>query len=195
MSRKQTDPLNIFNEWFEQAKASESDHADAATLATSDRNGMPHARIVLVKVADQNGFTFFTNLGSAKSVELQENPRAALCFHWKTRKYQVRVEGTVQAVSAEEADRYFATRPRLSQIGAWASKQSQPLEGDWDFESALAKYTAKFGAGEIPRPPFWSGFRILPIRIEFWEERPFRLHKRRSFTEQNGRWLEQSLFP
>jgi pyridoxamine 5'-phosphate oxidase len=188
-------PTELFIEWFERAKKTELDHPEAATLATCDKSGAPHARIVLVKTADQRGFTFFTNLRSAKSRELEDNPRAALCFFWKSQKHQVRIEGTVEAITNEEADGYFETRPRMSQIGAWASKQSQPLTGGFELEKAIAKFTAQFHVGKIPRPEFWSGFRVIPTKIEFWEDRPFRLHRRRVYTKQSGQWTEQMLFP
>lgn len=189
------DPTDLFKEWFDGAKRSEPDYPDAATLATCDRLGYPHARIVLVKAAGPRGFTFFTNLGSAKSQDLKNNPRAALCFHWKTQKRQVRIEGVVEAISDLDADAYFETRPRMSQIGAWASKQSEPLSGTIALERAVAKFTARFHVGKVPRPKFWSGFSVVPEKIEFWEERPFRLHRRRVFTCSSGQWVELMLYP
>jgi pyridoxamine 5'-phosphate oxidase len=195
MSEINMDPLDLFNEWFEHAKQTESNDPNAMSLATCTKDGFPHARIVLMKSVDARGFTFFTNLGSAKSQELQECPRAALCFHWKSQKRQVRIEGSVEPVSNEEADQYFSARPRMSQIGAWASKQSQPLTQALQLEKAIAKFMARFHVGEIPRPDFWSGFRVIPSRIEFWEERPFRLHNRRVYIKQEDQWVEQLLFP
>jgi pyridoxamine 5'-phosphate oxidase len=195
MNKINTNPIDIFKEWFERAKQTESDVPNAMTLATCSKDGFPHARIVLMKSVDVHGFTFFTNLGSAKSRELQDSPRAALCFHWKSQKRQVRIEGSVESVSNEEADQYFATRPRMSQIGAWASKQSQPLNQVLQLEKAIAKFLAKFHVGEIPRPEFWSGFRVIPSRIEFWEEKPFRLHNRQVYIKQADQWVDQLLFP
>jgi pyridoxamine 5'-phosphate oxidase len=153
--------------------------------------------MVLLKGADERGFVFFTNLESAKGVELIANPKAALCFHWKSLRRQVRVRGLVQSTSDKEADDYFATRPRDSQIGAWASRQSRPLESRFEFEREIARYAAKFGVSRVPRPPHWSGFRISPLQIEFWRDRPFRLHDRLVFTRSRAGadWAIQKLFP
>ena len=171
-------------------------------VATVDASGMPNVRMVLLKgVDDENahrrGFVFYTNFESAKGRELLAQPKAALVFHWKSLERQVRVRGVVTVVSEAEADEYFATRPRLSQIGAWASQQSRPLEGRFALESAVASYTAKFAIGSIPRPPYWSGFRIVPQEFEFWLSRPFRLHDRAVFKPgpQPGTWLRNRLFP
>jgi pyridoxamine 5'-phosphate oxidase len=151
--------------------------------------------MVLLKGHDPRGFVFYTNLESRKGRELAANPRAALCFHWKSLQRSVRVEGCVEAVTAEEADAYFASRSRGSRIGAWASRQSRPLEGRWALEKAVAEYTMKFGLGEVPRPPHWSGFRLLPARIEFWRDMPFRLHERRVFHRDGESWREETLYP
>jgi pyridoxamine 5'-phosphate oxidase len=190
------DPIKVFEEWYSLAQASESDYPDAMSLATSSPDGFPHVRIVLMKAFDERGFTFYTNLGSAKSQELIANPRAALCFHWKSLKKQVRIEGIVEPVSDEEADEYFASRPRVSQLGAWASKQSQALESRLALEKRVAEFTAKFHIGKIPRPDFWSGYRLKPTRIEFWEEKPFRLHDRIVHTRTSeGEWTNTRLYP
>jgi pyridoxamine 5'-phosphate oxidase len=166
------------------------------TLATADAEGRPSARMVLLKGLDDRGFVFYTNLTSRKGRELAENPHAALVFYWKSLTRQVRIEGAIESVSGEDADAYFASRPRLSQIGAWASKQSTPLEGRFELEKRVAKYTAKFNVGAIPRPDFWSGFRLVPARIEFWKEEAFRLHDRSLYTRAgDGGWQMEKLFP
>jgi len=173
----ESDPFALFHQWMEEAASTPAiNDATAMTLATVDEAGMPCARIVLLKGLDERGFVFYTNKTSVKGRHLAAHPKAALCFHWMPLDKQVRVEGTVESVTDEEADAYFATRPRQSQIGAWASKQSQPYGERLELEKRLAKYTAKFGIGAVPRPPFWSGFRVLPTRIEFWLKQPFRLH-------------------
>ena len=160
------------------AEKSEPEDPNAMALATADASGVPSVRMVLLKGIDDRGFVFYTNLESRKGVQLGQNPNAALCFHWKSLKRQVRVEGPVEVVSDAEADEYYHSRPRGSQIGAWASRQSRPLEGRWELEKRVAEFTAKHAIGTIPRPPHWSGFRVLPSRIEFWHDRPFRLHDR-----------------
>ncbi len=165
------------------------------TLATADSRGRPSARMVLLKGYDPNGFVFYTNLESRKGRDLAENPHAALLFHWKTLRRQVRVEGAVKPVEDTEADEYFASRPRGSRIGAWASSQSRPMEGMFELEKRVAEYTAKFGLGEIPRPPHWSGFRISPERIEFWKEGRFRLHERIVHIRNGTDWTIERLFP
>ncbi len=189
------DPIALFRRWLADAEASEPNDPNAMTLATASADGLPSARMVLLKGLDAAGFVFYTNLESRKASDLAANPHAALCFHWKSRRRQVRVEGCVEAVDAAEADAYFASRPRLSQIGAWASRQSRPLAGRCELEKRLAEYTAKFAFGEVPRPSFWSGFRVVPEAIEFWEDRPFRLHMRFVCRRQTGAWSRQELFP
>ncbi|MGY6533685.1 pyridoxamine 5'-phosphate oxidase [Glycocaulis sp.] len=171
-------PFSLFAEWLAAARDKEPNDPNAMALATADDAGLPDVRMVLLKDADERGFVFYTNLESAKGNQLAVNSKAALCFHWKSLRRQVRVRGLVEPVSAEEADAYFASRARDSRIGAWASAQSRPLESRHALEKSVAKYAARFGLGEIPRPDFWSGYRVLPLRIEFWRDRPFRLHDR-----------------
>jgi pyridoxamine 5'-phosphate oxidase len=189
------DPYALFAEWLAEATRTEPNDPNAMCLATATPEGRPSARMVLLKGHDPRGFVFYTNLESRKGGELAANPFAALCFHWKTLTRSVRVEGRIEAVSAEEADAYYASRSRGSRIGAWASRQSRQLEGRWALEKAVAEYTVKFGMGEIPRPPFWSGFRLLPERIEFWRDMPFRLHERRVFVAQDAGWALEALYP
>jgi pyridoxamine 5'-phosphate oxidase len=191
------EPLRLFMAWFEDAKHAEPVNPDAMALATVDADGMPNARMVLLKGFDQRGFVFFTNLDSAKGHELSKAAKAALTFYWKTLARQVRARGHVEAVSAQEADAYFATRSRMAQIGAWASKQSTPLEGRLAFEKAVALFTAKFAVGMVPRPPRWSGYRVVPQEIEFWQERPFRLHDRILFRREqtDAPWSKTRLYP
>lgn len=190
-----TDPYAIFAEWMAEATRTEPNDPNAMCLATATPEGRPAARMVLLKGQDARGFVFYTNLESRKGEDLAANPQAALCFHWKSLQRSVRVEGDVEAVTAEEADAYYASRHRSSRIGAWASRQSRPLEGRWALEKAVAEYTMKFGLGEIPRPAHWSGFRILPARIEFWRDMPFRLHERRVFLVDGEGWREETLYP
>lgn len=180
------DPFGLFRQWMADAEKSETEDPNAMALATADASGVPSVRMVLLKGIDDRGFVFYTNLESRKGVQLAENPNAALCFHWKSLKRQIRVEGPVEAVSDAEADEYYHSRPRGSQIGAWASRQSRPLEGRWELEKRVAEFTAKHAIGTIPRPPHWSGFRVLPRRIEFWHDRPFRLHDRVVFHRDSG---------
>jgi len=189
------DPLAKFQTWFAEAEKTEPEGACAVALATATREGMPSVRMVLLKKAAPEGFYFFTNLESRKGLELSENPKAALCFYWDSTNMQVRVEGAVEAVSEVEADAYFATRDRLSQIGAWASDQSRPLEGMFELEKKVAKFTAKFGVGSVPRPPHWSGFRLIPLRIEFWKRRSFRLHERVVYDRTREDWKATNLYP
>jgi len=188
-------PIDLFKEWMTEAERLEPSDANAMSLATVGEDGRPSLRMVLLKDVDQRGFTFYTNLGSRKSGELQANPVAALCFHWKSLKRQVRVEGDVEPVDDAEADAYFATRHRASRIGAWASKQSQPLKGHFELEKRVARFTAKFHVGEVPRPEFWSGFRLRPSHMEFWSDRPFRLHERLVYHAGENGWETELLFP
>jgi len=197
MIERNDDPFALFEAWFTEAEASEPNDPNAMALATVAADGMPSVRMVLLKGFDETGFVFFTNLESRKGEQLKANPKAALCFHWKTLQRSVRVEGLVTPVSPAEADAYFATRARSSRIGAWASKQSRPLASRFDLERRIAEYTARFGLGEVPRPPFWSGFRLAPLRIEFWKNGAFRLHDRLVFTRADlaEGWTIERLFP
>lgn len=195
---KDRSPFEVFAEWFEEAKASEPNDPNAVALATADADGQPAVRMVLLKDHDAaTGFTFYTNIESNKGRDLRENPQAAMLFHWKTLRRQVRIEGPVEPVSEEEADAYFASRPRGSQIGAWASDQSRPLEDRFALEKRVARFTAKFAVGAVPRPPHWSGFVIAPRRIEFWREGAFRLHDRSVFLRDSKAetWRFERLFP
>jgi pyridoxamine 5'-phosphate oxidase len=191
------EPLRLFAAWFAEAKASEPVNPDAMTLATVDRDGLPNARMVLLKGFDERGFVFYTNRDSIKGHELAEAPKAALTFYWKSLQRQVRLRGSVETVSSAEADTYFASRSRMAQIGAWASKQSAALESRLAFEKAIARFTAKFAIGTVPRPPYWSGYRVAPNEIEFWQERPFRLHDRVSFARASlsAPWVKTRLYP
>lgn len=191
------DPIATFLSWLDDATKSELNDPTAMTVATCDSAGRPSARMVLLKEADARGFVFYTNTESRKGEELDANPNAALVFHWKSLRRQVRVTGAVERVSDEEADAYFASRARGSQIGAWASDQSRPLEGRFDLEKRVARYAAKFGAGTVPRPPHWTGYRIVPLEIEFWQDKPFRLHERVVFhRDASGNpWEKGRLYP
>jgi len=189
------DPFLRFQQLFDQARAHESGDPTAAALATADSACRPSVRIVLVKSVDPQGFRFYTNLRSRKARELEENPRAALCFFWHSIAQQVRAEGAVTAIGDEEADAYFASRPRESQIGAWASRQSAPLTERAVLEERLAQVTERFGDGAVPRPPFWGGYRLVPETIEFWSGREFRLHDRLLFALRDGRWARERLYP
>ena len=189
------DPIALFRVWLTAAEKSEPNDPNAMTLATATPEGVPSARMVLLKEVDERGFAFYTNLASRKATDLNANSRAALCFHWKTLHRQVLVEGTVKPVDEAEADAYFASRPRMSRIGAWASRQSRPLAGRFELEKRVAEFTARFHVGSVPRPDFWSGFRLLPEQIEFWRERPFRLHDRMVYHRHEGGWLIERLYP
>jgi pyridoxamine 5'-phosphate oxidase len=191
------EPMSLFAAWFEEAVRREPADPNAMALGTVDANGVPNVRMVLLKGVDERGFVFYTNRDSTKGKELARAPRAALVFHWKSLTRQVRVRGTVEPVTDAEADAYFATRPRLAQIGAWASRQSAPLESRLIFEKAVALYTAKYVVGPVPRPPFWSGYRVVPEAIEFWHDRPFRLHDRVEFQREapGGPWTKTRLYP
>jgi pyridoxamine 5'-phosphate oxidase len=191
------EPLALFADWLAEATKSEPTDPTAMTLATVDEAGLPNARMVLMKGFDQQGFVFYTNLDSQKGQELDLSPKAALVFHWKSLARQVRLRGVIERVSDAEADTYFATRPRLAQIGAWASKQSAPLESRMAFEKAIAVTMAKFAVGAIPRPPNWSGYRLKPLIMEFWQDRPYRLHDRIEFRRSSPgeRWSKTRLYP
>jgi pyridoxamine 5'-phosphate oxidase len=191
------DPFTMFAQWLAKAVEQEPRDANAMTLATADAQGAPDARMVLLKDVSAGGFVFYTNLESAKGGQLAQNRQAALVFHWKSLGRQVRVRGVVAPVSDEEADAYFATRARDARIGAWASDQSRPMEGPLALETRVAKFAARFGLGGVPRPPHWSGYRLVPSRIEFWRERPFRLHERRAFERDapGAPWRESRLYP
>lgn len=191
------DPFVLFGTWLKEAKEKEINDANAMALATADNSGLPDVRMVLLKDFDHQGFVFYTNLESYKGQQLGQNPQAALCFHWKSVRRQVRVRGAITSVNREEADTYFASRARDSRIGAWASAQSRPMEDRFALETSVATYALKFGIGEVPRPDFWSGFRLVPTRIEFWRDRPFRLHDRLEFvrTEASAPWTTSKLYP
>jgi pyridoxamine 5'-phosphate oxidase len=191
------EPLRLFAAWFEEARRAEPADPDAMALSTVDRDGLPNVRMVLLKGFDEGGFVFYTNQGSQKGQELADRAAAAAVFHWKSLKRQVRLRGTVEQVSDAEADAYFASRARLSQIGAWASRQSAPLESRLAFEKAVAVVTARYGLGPVPRPPFWTGYRIVPSIIEFWQDRPYRLHDRVEFRRKapDDAWTKTRLYP
>lgn len=189
------EPFQQFADWLAEAERKELNNPSAMSVATVDARGQPSLRMVLLRGFDERGFVFYTNLDSRKGRELRANARAALCFHWKSLDRQVRVEGKVEPVSSAEADAYFASRPKDSQIGAWASKQSQPLAARFELESRVAKYGLLYGIGKVPRPPFWSGYRVVPELIEFWEERPFRLHDRVAYQRDGDTWTATRLFP
>ncbi|MEO1223087.1 MAG: pyridoxamine 5'-phosphate oxidase [Pseudomonadota bacterium] len=189
------DPYALFDRWMAEATAAEPNDPNAAALATVSADGAPSVRVVLLKSVDSRGFAFFTNLDSHKGRELRANPRAALNLHWKSLGRQVRIEGQVEQVSDAEADTYYATRPRGSRIGAWASKQSQPLDDRATLEGRVTEFDGRFGGDDIPRPDFWSGFRVVPEKIEFWQGRQSRLHDRLVFRREKDGWTTQLLYP
>ena len=191
------EPFVLFDRWFEAARAKEVNDPNAMALATVDDGGMPDVRMVLLKGVDAAGFVFYTNTQSAKGGQLDGVGKAALLFHWKSLRRQVRVRGLVSRVSDAEADAYFASRHRDSQVGAWASDQSRPLPGPFALEKRVAEFALKFGLGTVPRPPHWTGYRIAPVRMEFWRDRPFRLHERLVFERAtpDRPWATSRLFP
>lgn len=190
-----TSPFGLFADWLAEAEGSELNDPNAIALATATPDGRPSIRMVLLKGWDAEGFVFYTNLESRKGREIAGNPFAAICIHWKSLRKQIRIEGALTPVTDAEADAYFASRPRESRIGAWASQQSRPMEGMMRLEREVAKYTVKYAVGEIPRPPFWSGFRLKPDTIEFWHDRSFRLHERQVFVRDGDEWSVTHLFP
>lgn len=189
------EPIGLFMEWLQQARAHEINDPNAMTLATVDAEGLPDARMVLLKDVDARGFTFYSNRESAKGMQLHARPAAALVFHWKSLRRQVRVRGEIESVSAEEADAYFATRARESRIGAWASDQSRPISDRETLEAAIARETVRFGDSDVPRPAHWTGWRLRPKSVEFWRDRPFRLHDRLSFRMIDSIWMSSRLQP
>jgi pyridoxamine 5'-phosphate oxidase len=189
------EPFRLFQAWLADAEASEPNDPNAMALATVDSDGLPDVRMVLLKGFDETGFVFYTNTESAKGQELAATPKAAVIFHWKSLRRQVRVRGPVTRVSDVEADVYFGSRPRDSRIGAWASRQSRPLESRFALEKAVATYAAKYAIGDVPRPPHWTGFRIAASQIEFWQDRPFRLHDRVRFLRIESGWDKTRLYP
>jgi pyridoxamine 5'-phosphate oxidase len=190
-----TDPCQLFEHWFAEAQASEINDPEAMAVATVDEDGRPAVRMVLLKGHGPTGFVFYTNEQSAKGDQLAQNPRAALLFHWKSLRRQVRVEGPVERVPEADADAYFATRARDSQLGAWASDQSRPLDSRETFERRFEEVKNRFEGQEVPRPPHWCGFRVIPERMEFWSDRPYRLHERRLFVCDGNSWTEGLLYP
>jgi pyridoxamine 5'-phosphate oxidase len=191
------DPFALFAAWMAEAEKSEPNDANAMALATADASGQPNVRMVLLKGVDARGFVFYSNAESIKGGELAANPRAAVNFHWKSLRKAVRVQGAIARVTDAEADAYFATRPKDSQIGAWASPQSRPMEGRFVFEKRIAEYALKYGIGTVPRPPYWTGWRLTPTRVEFWRDRPFRLHDRLVYSRERATspWATERLFP
>jgi pyridoxamine 5'-phosphate oxidase len=189
------DPFVLFDDWYAEAKASEPNDPNAMALATADAAGRPSVRMVLLKGHGADGFVFYTNREGRKAADLAANPAAALLFHWKSLRRQVRIEGAVTLATDTQSDAYFASRGRDSQLGAWASDQSRPLDSRATFEARFAEVSARFEGGDVPRPPFWGGYVVAPERIEFWQDRAHRLHERRLFTRRGGDWNEGLLFP
>ncbi len=192
---EESEPFALFATWLKDAEASEINDPNAVALATVDADGLPNVRMVLLKGFDVRGFVFYTNFESQKGQEILGQKKAAMCFHWKSLRRQIRVRGEVEVVSDAEADEYYQSRPLGSRIGAWASKQSRPLEGRFALEKAVAEYTAKYALGNVPRPPHWSGFRIIPSSIEFWHDRKFRLHDRIEFRRDGDGWSKVRMYP
>lgn len=189
------DPTARFRAWLGEATAAGSREPTAMSLATTDASGRPDVRMVLLKDADERGFVFYTNLSSPKAKALRQDSRVALCFYWDVTDKQIRIRGRAEPVDDDQADSYFATRPRLSQIGAWASHQSQPMRGYFELEAQVAKMAVRFGLGDVPRPPFWSGFRVIPEEMEFWTQKPFRRHERILYRRAAEGWRKQWLYP
>lgn len=193
----ESEPFALFERWFRDAVAQEPNDPNGMALATADAAGFPDVRMVLMKSFDHGGFDFYTNAESAKGRQLEENPRAALCMYWKSLRRQVRVRGLIEAVSDEEADAYFKSRDRGARLGAWASQQSRPLEDRMALEKRIAEFALKYGVGDVPRPPHWRGYRLVPLSFEFWRDRPFRLHDRLTFSRgaPGEAWAKQRLYP
>lgn len=194
---EENEPFALFGAWLKDAESSEINDPNAVAVATVDENGLPNVRMVLLKGYDSRGFVFYTNFESQKGQEILGQKKAAMCFHWKSLRRQVRLRGEVEVVSDAEADEYFHSRPLGSRIGAWASKQSRPLEGRFALEKSVAEYTARYALGSVPRPPHWSGFRIKPVSIEFWHDRKFRLHDRIEFRRESpdAPWHKVRMYP
>ncbi len=190
-----TDPFSLFDQWFAEARASEINDSNAMTIATADATGQPSARMVLLKGHGPEGFIFYTNRQSRKADDIAENPQAAILFHWKSLRRQIRIEGSLSPVADTTADNYFATRSRDSQLGAWASDQSRPLDSRASFEARFEEMTERFAGSDVPRPPHWSGYCLVPARFEFWQDRDHRLHERRAFVRSGETWTEGLLYP
>ncbi|MGB5483475.1 pyridoxamine 5'-phosphate oxidase [Parasphingorhabdus sp.] len=190
-----TDPFSLFESWFAEARKTEINDSNSMTIATADADGQPSARMVLLKGHGPDGFVFYTNQQSRKANDIAENPKAAILFHWKSLRRQIRIEGSLSMVSAATADAYFATRGRDSQLGAWASDQSRPLESRATFEARFAEMTKRFDGGDVPRPPHWSGYRLTPVHFEFWQDQAHRLHERRVFSRSGDGWSQGLLYP
>ncbi|MBN8536873.1 MAG: pyridoxamine 5'-phosphate oxidase [Deltaproteobacteria bacterium] len=188
-------PIDIFKEWFEEAKKKEESYPEAIALATVSSLGMPDVRMVLMKSFDERGFVFFTNYQGKKAQDIEFCSQATICFYWKSLQRQIRISGTLAKTSGQESDDYFQTRPRLSQIGAWASKQSEVMSSEYELEKRVVEFTLKFHVGPVPRPPQWGGYRLSPQRFEFWEERPSRIHRRREFLLKDSEWTSSFIFP